>query len=385
MQKLKFLSTLIVVIAVLVIVMISLPNLVSQFDLSTKDSRPAQKTENEVQGVSFREINYSVDNSLYIFINGLDSQKIVSYKLSTGRQKLVHDFGDSMKYFVPGNIQIIDTNLYWVENNVVFKKDINSQEVQEIYKFEDNRNLVGLNIFEDKVYITAYLFKDGLYDQTIYGIFDGKLTEMFKSQETNIYTYNKIENDKLIVSVYQTRYNNFSNNCFSLPEKVEKVCENLPFKLLNPTQEGYRMGSAGFIEYAPENGGLETLVFGVEDEVFESPRLYQNKVYFISGVLEAASAYLQEDVFGSFVPLYLEVYDFKTETRSKLKDLPPSQSAQIKYIDDSIIVLSISERSTNKFETKPKNLWIYNFQTKTLEKLTNIDCPGSFCEVEIIL
>jgi len=81
-----------------------------------------------------------------------------------------------------------------------------------------------------------------------------------------------------------------------------------------------------------------------------------------------------------FQPLYLESIDTDGKNRAKIQLLPSVNMASIEYVDDKMILLTLSEKSNDKSEIVPQDLWVYNTTTKELEVLTDAKCTlASYC------
>jgi len=142
-----------------------------------------------------------------------------------------------------------------------------------------------------------------------------------------------------------------------------------------PDDEGYALQQKGYIDITDKKGVVKRVVEGAIDEHFESAYLAGGKIYFISGQITQLS-----ESAGMFQPLYLESIDTDGKNRAKIQLLPSVNMASIEYVDDKMILLTLSEKSNDKSEIVPQDLWVYNTTTKELEVLTDAKCTlASYC------
>lgn len=398
MQKLKALIIIILIIGTLV--------LVGRVGFAGLDFLPKGKLDTSddssdknpvVQGVRIdNTTSTQLDKEMFLYLNGESGSKLVRYKLSSSRERLIYNFETQLEYLVPGNLAIIGDYLYWVEDLTVYKKDIyDNADPTEIYNSDEGFTLFGIVHEGADIYFSSYTEVDDEYMTNIYK-YSGEEVELVQDRIEAIYPlvysgHNQAEH--LVTAYYNPTTNRIMNQtCLDVLDEVEVGCfqvveDELFVSTRNPSASGFEMGKFGFINTVDNSGTTISILRGNIDENFYDVTLYGDDYFFLSGQIVPASLLLDEDgeSYGSFEPTSLERIDSDGENRELLKVLPSAVGADIEYVDRDMIVLSISQKSSNKYEYKSPELWIYNRKSKDLEKLIEISCKDDeFCQVALV-
>lgn len=352
----------------------------------------------EVEGINLNNLDYSkLSGELILYLNGSDEPKIVKYKLTSGRQRLITNLtGSLLEYYFPGKVSVKEDEVYWVrylENqDELVEFDTSKSEVKEttVFTSTEGARIVGTNIFStDEIYLTQYLKnEDETYNYSIEKITD-KTKTIYEEENAEAVkaVAGKDRGSKLVVQDYIEATNSLGTTCFLLNDlETELECTiikgvNEVYKTLEADDQGFLMGELGFIDRVDSKGETTRLLEGSLDEHYESIFPTGEDVYFISG--QIVYSHREEEVnYGSFDPFAIEKMSKDGSERTTIKTLPVSSTVEILEINEDYILLGISEKGSNKYEHKPTNIWILNLATDELSQLTEIECGiNSYCEV----
>jgi len=357
-------------------------------------------SEEKVAGI---KVNSLIDSEIFseiiLYLNGVNDPQVIRHKLSTSRERVLAQLsGSDLEYFFPGKIVIYDDDLYWIKrfgdiNQIIrVKTNFAKQEEEVIYTVEGEARIIGMQKFDgDDVYFTQYLKREEEYNYFIARLKNEKDFEKIMEQEKSEYPMVVVGMNKdkdLILRNYSESTTRVFGNCVLASTLEVTGCVNIEgveywLDSVEPEESGYLMGGAGFIEIVKKKEEPVKILEGSMDEHFESLYYHNGFVYFVSGVVEPASSYLTDegDLFGSFKPIAIERISVDGESREELKILPSSLSAQIKYVTEDYLLVSMSNLSSNKYDIRPANLWLYDLKLKDFEQLTDIDCEvDQYCE-----
>lgn len=357
------------------------------------------RQESTIKGITLDSLNEEgIGGEMRVYLNGTDSSKVVQYKLNSGRVKELVSLEDTIPYYFPGKFAVSGNDFYWIGQEdaryyINHKNLIDNKESQTIYEESKGKVLAGLFTNSSGVFFTSYeQNEDDSFSFEVLNVGGSKKTLVNLSEREILLVPAGEIKGKLILREYNLQTNQITGKCLNAIDLKELTCVGLNESgywpvTQEPTSLGLEMGKKGYIDLIDKSIKTRRVLEGEVDEYFDEVNVAGQSVFYISGVIEQAYSRSQGEgvSYGSFKPMYLETKDIDGGEREQLAVLPSNNSTKIEYVADSFILLAISESSTNKFEVKPYNLWIYDRKNGDLKKLSDIDCnDNEFCEVSFI-
>lgn len=372
--------------------------LLNKYDLTSFDSDREIPTTNPKGIILDNLYDERLSGELRIYVSSSNDAQLLQYKLSSGRIKELVTFEDTFAFYYPGKFEIVGNEGYWINQSqgqyTVSHKDLlGTTKPSLIYEAPQDRTLIGLRKIDDSLYFTSYQYdEENLFDYEVISLKDGKTQTILDldGREKLYIPVGQIDR-QAILREYNLRTNRVQGDCVKATDLVKVSCVGLSdSKFWVQTREvsslGYKAGEVGYIDVIDSESRTSRLLEGGIDEHFDDPEIYDDFVYFISGIIEVSSNRIEnETAYGSFKPVYLEKVNLTSKEREQLILLPSNQGVSIEYVSDTFVLLSISESSTNRFDIKPYNLWFYNKQSGSLNKLSDIACEhNEYCAVSFI-
>ncbi len=373
---------------------------INLFKNSSKNTQNQDIKKEVSDGIILNLEKSNINGSMFVFLNGEAGARIVKYSFFDQSVDTVLDLKDlPFEYYVPGKILIEDESqdVFYLQDfgddSVIYKyKFSNSDQSEEILTIQ-GYNLVGQFKVGNFLFVTAFKKQEDIY---VFSIIKINLTDKSSSfvisdQSTSsslIPVVVNIKEDKLFFKGYNISTNSLDSVCFD-SELINISCtEAFDLDVIvdyrKPDEDsGFKLGQEGFLKLLYKDQTEKNILTGIEDEQFQSPYLFDDSIFFISG--QIISDLGNSESFGSFVPSSLEEVNLSDLKRNLLVTLPSSSVSNIEFVNDDIIILEISLKGSNKFDVKPGNLWYFNRKTQKLKQISEIDCDEqNLCEVKFL-